>query len=56
MLQYTYEQAIELLEHNLLGAQRKQAETDEDMDWLKDQITTTEVGGQRDTSAPRDQS
>ena len=43
MVEYTYDEAIKLLGKNLKNAQDKLKETDEDIDYLKDQITTTEV-------------
>ena len=43
MVEYTYDDALVLLGKNLANAQAKIAETDGDMDFLKDQITTTEV-------------
>ena len=43
MVEYTYDEAIKLLGKNLKNAQDKLKETDDDIDYLKDQITTTEV-------------
>ena len=43
MVEYTFDDAIVLLGKNLANAQAKIAETEGDMDFLKDQITTTEV-------------
>lgn len=43
MVEYTYEEAISMLETNFKNAEAKQAETNEDIDHLKDQITTLEV-------------
>lgn len=43
MVEYTFDDAIVLLGKNLANAQAKIAETDGYMDFLKDQITTTEV-------------
>jgi hypothetical protein len=47
MLEYTYEEAMKLLESNLTAAIAKRAETEEDIEYLKDQITTTEVNTAR---------
>jgi hypothetical protein len=43
MLEYTYDEAAALLSTNLEAAIRKRQEVGEDLDFLKDQITTTEV-------------
>ena len=43
MVEYTYDEAIKLLGKNLANAELKIKETEDDMDFLKDQITTTEV-------------
>ena len=43
MVEYTYDEAIKLLGKNLHNAEAKIAETTTDIDFLKDQITTTEV-------------
>ena len=43
MVEYTYEEAIKLLGKNLMNAEAKIKETEDDIDFLKDQITTTEV-------------
>jgi len=43
MLEYTYEEAVQLLTSNLEQAIIKEKEVNEDIDYLKDQITTTEV-------------
>ncbi len=43
MLEYTYEEAAALLAENLKAAHAKKQEVEEDMDFLKDQITCTEV-------------
>ena len=43
MVEYTYDEAIKLLNKNLNNAEQKIKETEEDLDFLKDQITTTEV-------------
>ena len=43
MVEYTYEEALKLLGKNLLNAEAKIKETEDDIDFLKDQITTTEV-------------
>ena len=43
MVEYTYEEAVKLLGKNLQNAELKIKETEDDLDFLKDQITTTEV-------------
>ena len=43
MVEYTYDEALKLLGKNLANAEQKLKETEQDMDFLKDQITTTEV-------------
>ena len=43
MVQYTYEEALKLLSKNLANAEMKIKETDDDIDFLKDQLTTSEV-------------
>ena len=43
MVEYTYEEAIKLLGKNLANAELKIKETEDDLDFLKDQITTSEV-------------
>ena len=43
MVEYSHDDALKLLSRNLESAQEKLAETDSDIDFLKDQITTTEV-------------
>ena len=43
MVEYTYAEAIVLLGKNLHNAETKIQETTTDIDFLKDQITTTEV-------------
>ena len=43
MVEYTYEEAVKLLSKNLGSAEQKIKETESDMDFLKDQLTTTEV-------------
>ena len=43
MVEYTYEEAIKLLGKNLMNAEAKIKETEDDIDFLKDQTTTTEV-------------
>ena len=43
MVEYTYDEALKLLAKNLSNAQNKIKETETDIDFLKDQITTTEV-------------
>ena len=43
MVEYTHADAIALLSKNLSNAQTKLAETDDDLDYLKEQTTTMEV-------------
>ena len=43
MVEYSHDDALKLLSRNLESAQEKLEETDSDIDFLKDQITTTEV-------------
>ena len=43
MVEYTYVEAVKLLGANLGSAEAKIAETEADLDFLKDQLTTTEV-------------
>ena len=43
MLEFTYEEAKELLQRNLGNAQKTLESTSEDLRFLKDQITTCEV-------------
>ena len=43
MVEYTYAEALKLLAKNLGNAEAKIAECETDLDFLKDQITTTEV-------------
>ena len=43
MIEYSFDEAIVILERNLGNAIARLEQTDEDMDYLKDQITTTEV-------------
>ena len=43
MVEYTHDDALVLLGRNLANAEAKLAESDADIDFLKDQITTTEV-------------
>ena len=43
MVEYTYPDALALLSKNLSNAQHKLAETEDDYDYLKEQITTMEV-------------
>ncbi len=43
MVEYTHDDAIKLLGRNLISAEEKLQETEDDIDFLKDQITTTEV-------------
>jgi len=48
MVEYTYDEALELLENNLKNANTTGESLDEDLDFIKDQITTTEVCVQSD--------
>jgi len=43
MVEYSYDEALVLLERNLANAEIRLKSTEEDLDFLKDQITTTEV-------------
>ena len=43
MVEYTHADALVLLAKNLSNAQTKLAETEDDLDYLKDQMTTMEV-------------
>ena len=43
MVEYTFQEAIVLLNKNLKNAEEKLQEADDDIDFLKDNITTTEV-------------
>ena len=43
MVEYTYDEAVKLLGKNLINAEQKIKETEDDIDFLKDQLTTTEV-------------
>merc|ERR1711907_80584 len=43
MLEYTYDEAVELLSKNLEQANETLEGLDRDLDFIKDQITTTEV-------------
>jgi prefoldin subunit 5 len=43
MVEYSFEEANELLTKNLESAKKSLATIEEDLDFLKDQITTTEV-------------
>ena len=43
MVEYTYDDALKLLTKNLASAEARLAEADDDIDYLKDQITTSEV-------------
>ena len=43
MVEYEYKEALVLLGKNLKNAEAKIAESDGDIDYLKDQITTVEV-------------
>ena len=43
MVEYNFGDALTLLGKNLANAQQKYAETDDDLDYLKEQTTTTEV-------------
>ena len=43
MVEYGFDEAIKLLEQNLENAMTRLKQSDEDLNFLKDQITTTEV-------------
>merc|ERR1719198_1081678 len=43
MLEYTYDEALELLTNNFTQASDTVVSLDNDLDFIKDQITTTEV-------------
>jgi len=43
MVEYTFEEALELLTRNLTNAEKSLANHEDDINFLKDQITTTEV-------------
>ena len=43
MLEYTYDEALELLTNNFTNAKETVESLDTDLDFIKDQITTTEV-------------
>lgn len=43
MIEYSYDEALALLERNFKNAEIRIASTEEDLNFLKDQITTTEV-------------
>ena len=43
MVEYTFADALALLSKNLANAQTKLTETEDDLDYLKDQLTTMEV-------------
>ena len=43
MVEYNYDEALKLLTKNLMNAEAKIKETEGDIDFLKDQLTTTEV-------------
>ena len=43
MVEYSFEEALVLLERNLSNAMFRIKQTEDDIDFLKDQITTTEV-------------
>ena len=43
MVEYSYDEALKLLAKNLKNAEAKIKETEDDIDILKDQITTSEV-------------
>jgi prefoldin subunit 5 len=46
MLEYSYAEALELLQANSAAAEKKLAETEEDCDFVREQIITIEVRGQ----------
>lgn len=43
MIEYSFEEAIVILERNMNNAILRLEQTDDDLNFLKDQITTTEV-------------
>lgn len=43
MVEYTFDEALQLLTKNLESAEYNLRELNEDLEFLKDQITTTEV-------------
>lgn len=43
MVEYNFKEALALLEKNLENAMSRLGSTDDDINYLKDQITTTEV-------------
>mmetsp|Transcript_9922 Transcript_9922/g.12331 ORF Transcript_9922/g.12331 Transcript_9922/m.12331 type:complete len:128 (+) Transcript_9922:242-625(+) len=43
MVEYTFADALQLLGKNLSNAQQKLTDTEDDLDYLKEQTTTTEV-------------
>lgn len=43
MVEYSYEEALKLLEKNFGNAEFRIKQTEDDINFLKDQITTTEV-------------
>ena len=43
MLEYTYDEALELLTNNFTQASETVVSLENDLDFIKDQITTTEV-------------
>ena len=43
MVEYTYDEALKLLAKNLANAEAKIQETEDDINFLKDQLTTSEV-------------
>lgn len=43
MVEYNFEEALKLLERNLGNASTRIKSTEDDLNYLKDQITTTEV-------------
>ena len=43
MVEYNFKEALEILERNLSNALIRLTSTDDDINFLKDQITTTEV-------------
>ena len=47
MVEYTIDDALKLLNKNLSNAQLKLKSTDEDLNYIKDQITTLEVNMNR---------
>lgn len=47
MVEYDFDEAITLLEKNMHNAEVRLTQTEDDLNFLKDQITTTEVNTAR---------